>query len=122
MIKWGALVITPIAKHNAEEIIEVNPFFRLKIPKPSRKVITTFFPSHLRLLLSVITSSAEGYRDAVIILTLLDTGLRVNELINLNMNNVWLEEGLIKVLGKGNDETLWRKGWVYRCQMLSSYS
>jgi len=49
---------------------------------------------------------AEGYRDMVIVLTLLDTGLRVNELINLKMDNVWLEEGLIKVLGKGNKERL----------------
>ena len=37
---------------------------------------------------------------------MLDTGLRVNELINLMMDNVWLEEGLIKVLGKGNKERL----------------
>jgi len=42
----------------------------------------------------------------VIILTLLDTGLRVNELINLKIDNVWLEEGIIKVLGKGNKERL----------------
>jgi site-specific recombinase XerD len=42
----------------------------------------------------------------VIVLTLLDTGLRVNELINLKMDNVWLEEGLVKVLGKGNKERL----------------
>lgn len=32
--------------------------------------------------------------------------MRVNELINLIMDNVWLEEGLIKVLGKGNKERL----------------
>jgi len=32
------------------------------------------------------------------VLTLLDTRLRVNELINLKMENVWLDEGLIKVL------------------------
>lgn len=49
---------------------------------------------------------AEGYRDTAIVITLLDTGLRVNELINLKMDNVWLEEGLIKVLGKGNKERL----------------
>ena len=53
-----------------------------------------------------MSSSAEGYRGVVIVLTLLDTGLRVNELINLKMENVWLEEGLIKVLGKGNKERL----------------
>lgn len=89
-----------------EEIVEVNPFSRLKIPKPPKKVITTFSQPQLESLLSVINRSAEGYRDMVITLILLDTGLRVNELINLKMDNVWLEESLIKVLGKGNKERL----------------
>jgi integrase/recombinase XerD len=53
-----------------------------------------------------MNSSAESYRDSVIILILLDTGLRVSELINLKIDNVWLDEGLIKVLGKGNKERL----------------
>jgi site-specific recombinase XerD len=89
-----------------EEIIDTNPFSKLKIPKPPKKVMATFSPYQFESLLDVMNGSAESYRDMVIILTLLDTGLRVNELINLEMNNVWLEEGLIKVLGKGNKERL----------------
>jgi len=89
-----------------EEIIEGNPFSRLKIPKPPKKVIATFSQYQIESLLSIMNNSPEGYRDMVIILTLLDTGLRVNELINLKMDNVWLEESLIKVLGKGNKERL----------------
>ena len=89
-----------------EEIIQSNPFSKLKIPKPPQKIIATFSPHQIELLLGVMSSSVEGYRDAVIVLTLLDTSLRVNELINLKMENVWLEEGLIKVLGKGNKERL----------------
>jgi len=89
-----------------EEIIEVNPFVKLKIPKPPKKIIATFSQSQLKSLLSVINNSAEGYRDVVIILTLIDTGLRVNELINLKLDGVSLEEGIVKVLGKGNKERL----------------
>jgi site-specific recombinase XerD len=89
-----------------EDIIDTNPFSRLRIPKPPRKIIITFLQSHLQSLLSVINRSAEGYRDMVIILILLDTGLRVNELIKLKTDNVWLEESVIKVLGKGNKERL----------------
>lgn len=89
-----------------EEIIEVNPFSRLKIPKPPKKVIATFSQYQIESLLSIMNNSPEGYRDMVIILTLLDTGLRVNELINLKMEHVWLEESIIKVLGKGNKERL----------------
>ena len=36
----------------------------------------------------------------------MDTGLRMNELINLKTEDAWLEEGLVKVLGKGNKERL----------------
>jgi len=89
-----------------EDIIECNPFSKLKIPKPPKKIIATFSPHQIESLLGVMSGSAEGYRGVVMVLTLLDTGLRVNELTNLKMENVWLEEGLIKVLGKGNKERL----------------
>ena len=90
----------------SEEIIDTNPFPKLRIPKPPRKVMATFSPYQIESLLRAMNSPAEGYRDMVIVLTLLDTGLRVNELIKLKVENVWLEEGLIKVLGKGNKERL----------------
>ncbi|MFA5056368.1 MAG: tyrosine-type recombinase/integrase [Dehalococcoidia bacterium] len=89
-----------------EEIIEQNPFSKLKIPKPPRKIIATFSPHQIDSLLSAMNGSAEGYRNTVIVLTLLDTGLRINELINLKIGNVCIEEGLVKVLGKGNKERL----------------
>ena len=50
--------------------------------------MATFSQSQIESLLGVMNGSAEGYRGAVIVLTLLDTGLRVNELINLRMENV----------------------------------
>ena len=40
-----------------------------------------------------------GYRDYTIILTLLDTGLRISELMNLRVPDLHLEEGILKVLG-----------------------
>jgi site-specific recombinase XerD len=91
----------------SENLIETNPFDRVKIPRPPRKVIPTFSDSQIRELLSAIdTRTAEGYRDYAIILTLLDTGLRVSELCSLRLDNLWLGEGMLKVLGKGNKERL----------------
>jgi site-specific recombinase XerD len=90
----------------SEEIIDANPFSKLRIPKPPKKVMATFSPYQIKSLLGVMNSSAEGYRDMAVVLTLLDTGLRVNELINLKVENAWLDEGIIKVLGKGNKERL----------------
>ncbi len=58
------------------------------------------------LLNATDASTPEGVRDYTIILTLLDSGLRVSELCQLKMEHVWLEEGMVKVLGKGNKERL----------------
>ena len=91
----------------SESLIETNPFDRVKIPRPPRKVIPAFSDSQIRQLLGVLdTRTAEGYRDYTIILTLLDTGLRVSELCNLKLGNLWLDEGMLKVVGKGNKERL----------------
>jgi len=87
----------------SECIIECNPFDRVKIPRPPRKIIPTFSNSQIQKLLSAIdTKTAEGYRDYTLILTLLDTGIRVSELCNFKLNNLWLEKGMLKVLGKVN--------------------
>jgi len=91
----------------SEDIIESNPFDRVKIPRPPRKVIPTFSDSQIhQLLIAIDTKTAEGYRDYTFILTLLDTGVRVSELCSLKLKNLWLEDGVLKVLGKGNKERL----------------
>jgi site-specific recombinase XerD len=91
----------------SEGIIGTNPFDRVKIPRPPRKIIPTFTDSQIQQLLNAIdTKTPEGYRDCTITLTLLDTGMRVSELCHLKLDNVWLEEGILKVLGKGNKERL----------------
>ena len=91
----------------SEEIIGINPFDRVKIPRPPRKVMPTFSVLQIQQLLDTMdTSTAEGYRNYVIILTLLDTGLRVSELCGLLRSNLRLEDGILKVMGKGNKERL----------------
>ena len=91
----------------SEGVIETNPFNRVKIPRPPRKVIPTFSDSQIQQLLNVIdTVTPGGYRDYAIILTLLDTAMRVSELCTLKLDNLWLEDGMVKVWGKGNKERL----------------
>lgn len=109
-----------------EEIIERNPFELVKIPRPPRKVIPTFTDSQIQELLAMInTKSPEGFRDYAIILTLLDTGMRVSELCQLKIDDLWLGEGVLKVMGKGNKERIIPMGkqvqkllWAYinRCR------
>jgi integrase/recombinase XerD len=96
---WSWLVL--------EGIIQANPFTRIRIPKPPCKVIPAFSDLQLRALLDAIdTATAEGFRDYTIILTLLDTALRVTELASLRLENLWLEDGVLKVMGKGGKERL----------------
>ena len=90
-----------------EGIVDANPFDKLRIPKPPRKVIPSFSADQIEQLLGTIDiSTPEGYRDQTIILTLLDTGLRVSELAGATLDDMGLEEGLIKVTGKGNKERI----------------
>ena len=91
----------------SEGIVDSNPFRKVRIPKPPRNIIPTFSKPQLQILLNAIdTSTSEGYRDMVVILILLDTGLRVSELTSLMLKDVRLAEGVFKVSGKGRKERL----------------
>ncbi len=88
-----------------EEIITSNPFSRVKIPKPPKKMIATFSERQLATLLKVInTATPAGFRDWAMILMLIDTGLRASELAGLTLKDINLDDGLLKVYGKGNKE------------------
>jgi len=87
-----------------EQIIPSNPMdnVTLKVPK---KVIATFSEAQLqRLLAQPDKGTVEGYRDYTIMLTLLDTGARLGELMGLKLGDVDLEQGYLKVTGKGSRE------------------
>jgi len=88
-----------------EEIISSNPFTKIKIPKAPSIVIATFTVKQLTDMFKVIDITAStGFRDKTMILMLLDTGLRASELVGLTMDNVNLDDGMLKVYGKGNKE------------------
>ncbi|MFC1956777.1 tyrosine-type recombinase/integrase [Chloroflexota bacterium] len=89
-----------------EELVSSNPFSRIKIPKPPKKVIPTFSEPQIQALLSTIrVSNPIGFsRDHIILLTLLDTGMRAGELISITLKDLNLDEGIIKLYGKGSKE------------------
>ena len=96
---WGWLL--------AEEFIEVNPFYRVKVPKAPKKVIVPFSEEQLRLFFEVVDAkSPVGFRDLTLTQALLDTGMRVTELTSLEMENVNLAQRCLKVHGKGDKERI----------------
>ena len=91
-----------------EEYIEQNPMIKIPVPKAPVKIINTFSHEHIATLISLChTSDDSGYRNLAIILLLLDSGIRVSELVNIDIDDVNLAEGYIKIgKAKGNKERL----------------
>lgn len=91
----------------AEGFIDCNPFLRIKISPAPKRVIDTMSTYQLASLIEAVDlSTPQGYRDYTIILLLVDTGLRVSELVGLKLHNLNLEKKLLKVMGKGNKERM----------------
>ncbi len=92
---------------NIEGITDQNPAILLESPKLGRKLPDTLSTDEINLLISAIDlSKPEGHRNKAIIETMYACGLRVSELVNLKLSNVYKEEEFIKVVGKGNKERL----------------
>jgi site-specific recombinase XerD len=84
-----------------------NVLDTVKVPKVPVKVIEPLTTEEIERLLSARNAlTAIGSRDIAILITLLDTGIRAGELAGLRVNDAHLEEGYLKVLGKGNKERI----------------
>lgn len=90
-----------------ENIVQHNPAELLESPKLGRKLPDTLSIEEINRLIDIIDlSTPEGTRNKAMIETLYSCGLRVSELINLQISNLYFKEGFIKVTGKGNKERL----------------
>ena len=90
-----------------EELLDTNPSARLVQPKAPDYIIPTFTPEHIEKMLATCDQKTkEGFRDYVLLLVLLDTGMRVSELCGLRVEDVHVSGSgaYVKVLGKGNKE------------------
>ncbi|MDR3587573.1 MAG: tyrosine recombinase XerC [Desulfosporosinus sp.] len=88
-----------------KEILPINPVQRVASPKLGRKLPHFLYLDQVEALLRAPDSTnLLGSRDQVIMELLYGSGLRVSELVGLNRENLDLESGLIRVLGKGSKE------------------
>ncbi len=86
-----------------DELIPSNPAVRLQKPKVPEKVVTAFTTEHLEKLAAACDiSTNNGFRDYVVMMVLLDTGMRVSELASLRVSDVHVR--YVKVDGKGQKE------------------
>jgi len=93
------LIIEDYIKHNPTELIE-SPKIGLKLPDTLSLIEID------KLIAAIDLSNKQGERNRAIIETLYSCGLRVSELTNLKLSNIYFNEGYIKVIGKGDKERL----------------
>ena len=88
-----------------EEYRKTNPLELIESPKIGRKLPDTLSIEEIDFLISNIDlSTPQGERNRSIVETLYGCGLRVSELINLKISDLFFDEGFIKVTGKGNKQ------------------
>jgi integrase/recombinase XerC len=88
------------------QVNKVSPLKNHKRLKVQKKLIIPFSEDEVFKVVDVFSKDFEGKRNLLIVDTLYSTGIRRDELINIKLNNVFLNEDLIKVLGKRNKERL----------------
>ncbi len=92
LIKINELKSSPLKNHK-----------RLKVQK---KLIIPFSEDEVLKVVDIFSKNFEGKRNLLIVDMLYSTGIRRDELINIKLNDVLLDENLVKVLGKRNKERL----------------
>lgn len=90
-----------------EELIQINPTELIEGPKLKRNLPDVLHIEEIEAIFAAVDLSKDfGHRDKAILETLYSCGLRVSELVELLCSNVFEEETMIKVIGKGNKERL----------------
>lgn len=91
-----------------EDYVNNNPMAKIPLPKAPAKVIDTFTPDQIARLVDLCRrSNGVGYRNLSILLLLLDSGVRVAELADIDLEDLNLAEGHIKIRrAKGGKERI----------------
>ena len=88
-----------------EDYRNTNPLDLIESPKIGRKLPDTLSEEEIDKLINAIDlSKPQGERNRAILETLYGCGLRVSELINLKLSDLFFDEGFIKVTGKGDKQ------------------
>ena len=86
--------------------IEANPFSVIRSLKVEKKLPSVLSESQIKELYQYKTSKDDllDYRNQLMIRLILDSGLRLSELINLTLNNINFEDNMLLIRGKGNKD------------------
>jgi integrase/recombinase XerC len=103
-----------------EDILPGNPIANVSTPKQERKLPRFLYPTEINLLLNAPDpTQMMGCRDKAILETLYAAGVRVSELVSINMADIDWEEESILIRGKGNKERLVPMGRQSKAALLN---
>lgn len=98
-----------------EQVVEHDPTESLELKTPRRKPPEVLTVEEIKLVLKQPdTSTVKGKRDRAILEFLYATGARVSEVTSLLMNQLFLDDGLVRLFGKGNKERIVPIGKIAR--------
>ena len=90
-----------------EGYTEENILADLRPPKAPQKLVKVLTDEEIREILACLDpDTATGCRDTAIVITFLDTGLRLSELTGLKIYDAHIDQGYLKVMGKGSKERI----------------
>ena len=104
--------------------LDADPTLLLESPKIGMHLPEVLSVEEIdQLIASIDLSKREGQRNRAIIEMLYGSGLRVSELVNLQLSNIYLQEGYMRITGKGSKQRLvpispvaieWFAYWLHR--------
>ena len=87
-----------------EKLINNSPIENIDYPKIDSKIPLVLSTDEIDKIISCAFSKKFGLRNQTIIEIMYSCGLRVSELTEMKISNIFFDESLIKILGKGNKE------------------
>ncbi len=90
-----------------EGIMEEDPTRNIELPSRSKKLPKVLTPAQVEALLAAPDiKKPGGLRDKAMLELLYATGLRVSELVNLKLNQIFFNQGYLLIMGKGSKERI----------------
>lgn len=90
-----------------DDAVKENPMDVIELPKLGKHLPNVLTVEEVEKILdSVDLSLPNGHRNRAILETLYGCGLRVSELINLKLSDIYFDDGFVRVFGKGSKERL----------------